>query len=38
VTQALGRAQKIMSWIPDIGQLEIDFYLVIVFTTNCWQR
>jgi hypothetical protein len=25
VTQALGGAQKIMSWIPDIGWLEIDF-------------
>jgi len=25
VTQALGGAQKIMSWIPDIGQLDIDF-------------
>jgi hypothetical protein len=25
VTQALGGAQKIMSWIPDIGQLEFDF-------------
>jgi hypothetical protein len=25
VTQALGGAQKIVSWIPDIGQLEIDF-------------
>ena len=25
VTQALGRAQKIMSWIPDIGQLECNF-------------
>ena len=25
VTQALGGAQKIVSWIPDIGRLEIDF-------------
>ena len=25
VSQALGGAQKIVSWIPDIGQLEIDF-------------
>jgi hypothetical protein len=25
VTQALGGAQKIVSWIPDIGQLEFDF-------------
>ena len=25
VTQALGGAQKIVSWIPDIGWLEIDF-------------
>jgi hypothetical protein len=25
VTQALGGAQKIVSWIPDIGELEIDF-------------
>ncbi|ASK21738.1 hypothetical protein CEK60_21745 [Halomonas sp. N3-2A] len=25
VTQALGGAQKILSWIPDIGQLEFDF-------------
>jgi hypothetical protein len=25
VTQALGGAQKIMSWMPEIGQLEIDF-------------
>jgi hypothetical protein len=25
VTQVLGGAQKIVSWIPDIGQLEIDF-------------
>jgi hypothetical protein len=25
VTQALGEAQKIMSWIPDIGWLETDF-------------
>ena len=25
VTQALGEAQKIVSWIPDIGRLEIDF-------------
>jgi hypothetical protein len=25
VTQALGGAQKIMSWIPDIGRLEFDF-------------
>jgi hypothetical protein len=27
VTQALGGAQKIVSWIPDIGWLEIDFCL-----------
>jgi hypothetical protein len=25
VTQALGGAQKIMSWIPDIGWLEFNF-------------
>jgi hypothetical protein len=25
VTQALGGAQKIVSWIPDIGCLESDF-------------
>jgi hypothetical protein len=25
VTQALGGAQKIVSWIPDIGELEFDF-------------
>ena len=25
VTQVLGGAQKIVSWIPDIGQLEFDF-------------
>jgi hypothetical protein len=25
VTQALGGAQKIVSWIPDIEWLEIDF-------------
>ena len=25
MTQALGGAQKIVSWIPDIGQLEVDF-------------
>ena len=25
VTQALGGAQKIVSWIPDVGQLESDF-------------
>ena len=25
VTEAFGGAQKIMSWIPDIGQLESDF-------------
>jgi hypothetical protein len=25
VTQALGGAQKIVSWIPDIGWLVIDF-------------
>jgi hypothetical protein len=25
VTQALGGAQKIMSWIPDVGQLEFNF-------------
>jgi hypothetical protein len=25
VTQALGGAQKIVSWFPDIGWLEIDF-------------
>ena len=25
VTQALGGAQKIVSWIPDIGQLEFNF-------------
>jgi hypothetical protein len=25
VTQALGGAQKIVSWIPDIGWLEFDF-------------
>ena len=25
VTQALGVAQKIVSWIPDIGQLEFNF-------------
>jgi hypothetical protein len=25
VTQALGGTQKIVSWIPDIGQLEFDF-------------
>jgi hypothetical protein len=25
VTQALGGAQKIMSWITDIGHLEIGF-------------
>ena len=25
VTQALGGAQKIMSWIPDIGHLEFEF-------------
>jgi hypothetical protein len=25
VTQALGGAQKIVSWISDIGWLEIDF-------------
>jgi hypothetical protein len=25
VTQALGGAQKIVSWIPDIGWLETDF-------------
>jgi hypothetical protein len=25
VTQALGGAQKILSWIPDIGQLEFNF-------------
>ena len=25
VTQALGKAQKIVSWIPDIGRLEFDF-------------
>jgi hypothetical protein len=25
VTEALGGAQKIVSWIPDIGWLEIDF-------------
>jgi hypothetical protein len=25
VTQALGGSQKIMSWIPDIARLEIDF-------------
>jgi hypothetical protein len=30
VTQALGGAQKIMSWIPDIGQLEFNFLLLIV--------
>jgi hypothetical protein len=30
VTQALGGAQKIVSWIPDIGWLEIDFLLLIV--------
>jgi hypothetical protein len=26
VAQALGGAQKIMSWISDIGWLEIDFF------------
>jgi hypothetical protein len=26
VTQALGGDQKIVSWIPDIGWLEIDFF------------
>jgi hypothetical protein len=25
VTQALGGAQKIVSWIPDIGELEFNF-------------
>jgi hypothetical protein len=25
VTQALGRVQKIVSWIPDIVQLELNF-------------
>jgi hypothetical protein len=25
VTQTLGGTQKIVSWIPDIGRLEIDF-------------
>jgi hypothetical protein len=25
MTQALGGAQKIVSWIPDIGWLEFDF-------------
>ena len=27
VTQALGGAQKIVSWIPDIGPVEFDFAL-----------
>jgi hypothetical protein len=30
VTQALGGAQKIVSWIPDIGHLEFNFLLFIV--------
>jgi hypothetical protein len=25
MTKALGGAQKIVSWIPDVGQLESDF-------------
>ena len=32
VTQALGGAQKIVSWIPDIGRLEIDFF---AFDCDC---
>jgi hypothetical protein len=32
VTQALGGAQKILSWIPDIGWLEIDFFLLLIVT------
>ena len=32
MTQALGGAQKIVSWIPDIGQLEIDFF---AFDCDC---
>jgi hypothetical protein len=31
VTQALGGAQKIVSWIPNIGRLESDF----VFDCDC---
>jgi hypothetical protein len=34
VTQALGGAQKIVSWIPDIGWLEIfafDYDCVLIF-------
>ncbi len=31
VTQALGGAQKIVSWIPDIGRLEI----VFAFDCDC---
>ena len=30
VTQALGGAQKIVNWIPDIRWLEIDFCFLIV--------
>jgi hypothetical protein len=32
VTQALGGAQKILSWIPDIGWLEIDIF---AFDCDC---
>ena len=30
MTQALGGAQKIVSWIPDVGQLEFNFCFFFV--------
>jgi hypothetical protein len=32
VTQVLGGAQKILSWIPDIGLLESDFAFEFDYT------